>query len=252
MASVPGHGVGSRRVRRARRRAACDAGALGRRGRVRGRSTTAITPRCWPSAAACSATVRTARTRCRRPSCAPTARCARAGCPTRCGPGCSRSRATAAARCSRPAATAAVPIDELEPGFDGLAEDVRRRAELRELVADLGRLPDDQREALVLFELGDLSHAEIAATIGCPTGQGQGARLSGAHDADRRARRARHAVRGDPRTARGRPRRRAAPRTAAPPRASMRALQGVAAGARRAARRPQAANLRDGRRVDPG
>jgi RNA polymerase sigma factor (sigma-70 family) len=66
---------------------------------------------------------------------------------------------------------AAVQVDELEIGFDGLADDVRRRADLRELVADLGRLPDDQREALVLFELGDLSHAEIAATIGCPTGK---------------------------------------------------------------------------------
>jgi RNA polymerase sigma factor (sigma-70 family) len=66
---------------------------------------------------------------------------------------------------------AAVAIEDVEPGFDGLAEDVRRRAELRELVADLARLPDDQREALVLFELGDLSHAEIAATIGCPTGK---------------------------------------------------------------------------------
>jgi RNA polymerase sigma factor (sigma-70 family) len=66
---------------------------------------------------------------------------------------------------------AATPVDELELGFDGLADDVRRRAELRELVADLGRLPDDQREALVLFELGDLSHAEIAATIGCPIGK---------------------------------------------------------------------------------
>ena len=65
----------------------------------------------------------------------------------------------------------AMPIDDLEPGFDGLADDVRRRAELRELVADLGRLPDSQREALVLFEFGDLSHAEIAATIGCPTGK---------------------------------------------------------------------------------
>jgi RNA polymerase sigma factor (sigma-70 family) len=65
----------------------------------------------------------------------------------------------------------AVAIDDLERGFDGLAEDVRRRAELRELVADLGRLPDDQREALVLFELGDLSHTEIAATIGCPPGK---------------------------------------------------------------------------------
>jgi RNA polymerase sigma factor (sigma-70 family) len=66
---------------------------------------------------------------------------------------------------------AALPIDEVESGFDGLAEDVRRRADLRELVADLGRLPDDQREALVLFEMGDLSHTEIAATIGCPPGK---------------------------------------------------------------------------------
>jgi RNA polymerase sigma factor (sigma-70 family) len=69
---------------------------------------------------------------------------------------------------------AAVPVDELELGFDGLADDVRRRAELRELVADLGRLPDDQREALVLFELGDLSHTEIAATIGCPPSKVKG------------------------------------------------------------------------------
>jgi hypothetical protein len=66
---------------------------------------------------------------------------------------------------------AAVAIDEVERGFDGLAEAVLRRAELHELVADLGRLPDDQRNALVLFELGDLSHREIAATIGCPSGQ---------------------------------------------------------------------------------
>jgi hypothetical protein len=64
-----------------------------------------------------------------------------------------------------------VAVDELEFGFDGLAEDVRRRGELRELVADLGRLPEEQREALVLFELGDLSHAQIAATIGCPVGK---------------------------------------------------------------------------------
>jgi RNA polymerase sigma factor (sigma-70 family) len=63
---------------------------------------------------------------------------------------------------------AAVPVEELEPSCDGLAEDVRRRADLRELVADLARLPDDQRGALVLAELGDFSHAEIGAVIGCP------------------------------------------------------------------------------------
>jgi RNA polymerase sigma factor (sigma-70 family) len=65
----------------------------------------------------------------------------------------------------------AVPPDELEPSFDGLSDDVRRRSELRELVSDIGRLPEDQRGALVLAELGDLSHAEIAAAIGCPPGK---------------------------------------------------------------------------------
>ena len=52
----------------------------------------------------------------------------------------------------------------LEPSFDGLAADVERRADLRELVADLGRLPDDQRAALVLAELGDFSHPTSRAS----------------------------------------------------------------------------------------
>ena len=63
---------------------------------------------------------------------------------------------------------AAIASDEIEPSYDGLAEDVGRRADLRELVADLAGLPEDQRGALVLFELGDLSHPEIATVIGCP------------------------------------------------------------------------------------
>ena len=62
---------------------------------------------------------------------------------------------------------AALPADDLEPSFDGLAADVQRRADLRELVTDLGRLPDDQREALVLAELGDFSHTDIARVVGC-------------------------------------------------------------------------------------
>jgi RNA polymerase sigma factor (sigma-70 family) len=62
----------------------------------------------------------------------------------------------------------ATPPEGFEPGFDGLAEDVARRADLRELVGDLARLPDEQREALVLFELGGSSQAEIASVLGCP------------------------------------------------------------------------------------
>src|SRR6185436_6104255 len=37
------------------------------------------------------------------------------------------------------------------------------------LLADIARLPDDQRSALVLAEVGDLSHEEIAAVIEVPT-----------------------------------------------------------------------------------
>ncbi|MDP9344227.1 MAG: sigma-70 family RNA polymerase sigma factor, partial [Actinomycetota bacterium] len=48
----------------------------------------------------------------------------------------------------------------------GLASEVEERAELRALVGDLGRLPAEQRAALVLFEFGDHSHDEIAEIIG--------------------------------------------------------------------------------------
>jgi RNA polymerase sigma factor (sigma-70 family) len=51
-------------------------------------------------------------------------------------------------------------------GADGLADVVQRRADLRELLEDLRRLPDDQREALVLFEFGGLPHDEIASVLG--------------------------------------------------------------------------------------
>ena len=74
-----------------------------------------------------------------------------------------RCRTMLAARRDAP-----VPSEMPEVGFDDLAEQVRRRAELRELIADLGQLAEDQRAALVLAELGDLSHNEIGAVLGCP------------------------------------------------------------------------------------
>src|SRR5215218_9859815 len=61
----------------------------------------------------------------------------------------------------------AAPVEDVADDFDGLSAEVRRRVELRELVADLRELPDAQREALVLFELGGLSHAEIGRVLGC-------------------------------------------------------------------------------------
>jgi RNA polymerase sigma factor (sigma-70 family) len=59
-----------------------------------------------------------------------------------------------------------VVLDESAPGAQGLAAEVDRRADLRMLVRDVQRLPPDQRAALVLFEIGDHSHNEIAAVLG--------------------------------------------------------------------------------------
>ena len=49
----------------------------------------------------------------------------------------------------------------------GLSDAVLERDELRRLLADVAALPWDQRAALVLAELRDLSHAEIAEIVGC-------------------------------------------------------------------------------------
>ncbi len=61
-----------------------------------------------------------------------------------------------------------LPLDAVrEPATAGLAmaEEVERREDLKHLLADVAGLPEDQRAALVLAELGDLSHDEIAATL---------------------------------------------------------------------------------------
>ncbi len=42
--------------------------------------------------------------------------------------------------------------------------------ELRDLDSALGRLPDEQREVLLLVALEEMSYAEIAATLGIPLG----------------------------------------------------------------------------------
>ena len=59
-----------------------------------------------------------------------------------------------------------VAFDDGHAAGDGLAADVDRRAELRGLLADLEQFPEEQRAALVLFELGDHSHDEIAEVLG--------------------------------------------------------------------------------------
>ena len=55
-----------------------------------------------------------------------------------------------------------------EPSTEHLSNEVERRHDLRALLGDLAALPPDQRAALVLAELGDMSHGEIGDVLGCP------------------------------------------------------------------------------------
>jgi RNA polymerase sigma factor (sigma-70 family) len=58
--------------------------------------------------------------------------------------------------------------DLVVPVTEGLNALVQNRQELRDLVADLARLPEQQREALVLAELSALDHEQIADVLGIP------------------------------------------------------------------------------------
>ncbi len=60
------------------------------------------------------------------------------------------------------------PLEDRMPALAGLSDEVRRREDLRELFDGIGRLPEDQRSALLLAELDDLSHQAIATVVGCP------------------------------------------------------------------------------------
>ena len=66
----------------------------------------------------------------------------------------------------------AIGVDQLggdQPVFEGLADQVQRREDLREMLDDMRRLPADQRAALVLFELGDHPQKDIASVLGVRT-----------------------------------------------------------------------------------
>ncbi len=66
------------------------------------------------------------------------------------------------------------PEADIEPGTEGLQEQVQTRADLRQLVADLADLPENQRAALLLTELEDLSHAQAATVLDCEPSQVKG------------------------------------------------------------------------------
>jgi RNA polymerase sigma factor (sigma-70 family) len=52
---------------------------------------------------------------------------------------------------------------------EGLGDQVQRRAELRAILGDLARLPEDQRAALLLAQLHGMSHEEIGVVVDVPT-----------------------------------------------------------------------------------
>jgi RNA polymerase sigma factor (sigma-70 family) len=61
------------------------------------------------------------------------------------------------------------PLDHAdEPTTENLSSAVQRRQDLRDVLSDLSQLPDEQRAALVLAELGACSHEEIATVLGVP------------------------------------------------------------------------------------
>ena len=133
-------------------------------------------PSRWPSnatrrpssgsAGTCSDRSRRPRTRCSRPSPRPTTiSCATPSGRSCSSRGCSQSRETAACRCCGPGASSRRTVSS--GPRTGLAEQVEQRAELRQLLADSASCHDEQRAALLLAELGDLSHAEIAGVLGC-------------------------------------------------------------------------------------
>ena len=57
--------------------------------------------------------------------------------------------------------------DDIEIVTERMSDEVQQRADLQALLLDIHKLPEDQREALVLSEVGDLSHGDVAAVLGC-------------------------------------------------------------------------------------
>jgi RNA polymerase sigma factor (sigma-70 family) len=74
-----------------------------------------------------------------------------------------RNRCLSMLRARREQATGA----RVEVATDNLLHDVQHRDDIRALLGDIAKLPDEQREALVLAEVGDLSHSDISDILGC-------------------------------------------------------------------------------------
>jgi RNA polymerase sigma factor (sigma-70 family) len=85
-----------------------------------------------------------------------------------------RNRCVSLLRARREVPAGVAEMESRAAAEAGLAEQVEERDDLRRLVADLRDLPHEQRAALLLTELGDLSHAEVADVLGCEVGRVKG------------------------------------------------------------------------------
>jgi RNA polymerase sigma factor (sigma-70 family) len=85
-----------------------------------------------------------------------------------------RNRCVSVLRARREVPAAAEALESRSPSGAGPADQAEERAELRQVLGDVRELPDDQRAALLLTELGDLSHAEVAAVLGCEAARVKG------------------------------------------------------------------------------
>jgi RNA polymerase sigma factor (sigma-70 family) len=85
-----------------------------------------------------------------------------------------RNRCLSLLRARREVPTAIDALDAGSPSGAGVAEQVEERADLRHLLDDVRELPEQQRTALLLTELGDLSHAEVAGVMDCEVSRVKG------------------------------------------------------------------------------
>jgi RNA polymerase sigma factor (sigma-70 family) len=85
-----------------------------------------------------------------------------------------RNRSVSMLRVRRDVPTGDAALESAAPAGAGLAEAVEERAELRRLLEDVRELPDEQRAALLLTEVGDLSHVEVAGVLDCEVSRVKG------------------------------------------------------------------------------
>ena len=131
-------------------------------------STTATASGCSPTSARCSrrSRARTPRTCCRTSSCAPSARCAPTRARSTCAPGSTASPTTAASTtCAGPSPPPADVFEMSRTPLHDPVEDAQRREDLQRLVTDVGRLPEQQRSALLMREIDGMSYADLAGAL---------------------------------------------------------------------------------------